>query len=128
MGARKITKEEKMADIAEAKKCFEEAHALMEKGKRLIKKNMRGVEVTAVSTDGGRYYLPKGEADIIEVHLYSGILKLEKLFEEKCSCPVEGYDSVALAFDRICRERGEAERIYVAGSLYLVGEIKELLL
>ena len=69
---------------------------------------------------------------IVIAHMSTGrateLERLQKLFEEKCSCPVEGYDSVALAFDRICRERGEAERIYVAGSLYLVGEIKELLL
>lgn len=106
MGTRKITKEEKMADIAEAKKCFEEAHALMEKGKKLIKKNMRGVEITDVNTDGGRHYLPKGEADMIEVHLYSGILKLEKLFGEKARpsvdwCGTKDYSKKVLIVDGI---------------------------
>lgn len=81
---KKVTKEEKLQDIAEAKKCFEEAHALMEKGKRLITRNItKDVKITAVNTDGGRCYLPREEADMIEVHLYSGILKLEKLLGEK---------------------------------------------
>ena len=80
----KITKEEKIADIQEAKKCFEEATKLIEKGQRLIKKNMRGVEVCT-----GKGYPPLGISDyegyrgMIEVHLFSGFTKLEKLLEMK---------------------------------------------
>ena len=80
----KITKEEKMADIQEARKCFEEATKLIEKGEKLIKKNMRSVEVCM-----GRGYPPLGASDyegyrgMVEVHLFSGITKLEKLLEMK---------------------------------------------
>lgn len=80
----KITKEEKMADIQEAKKCFEEATKLIEKGEKLIKKNMRGVEICA-----GKGYPPLGLSDyegycgLIEVHLFSGITKLERLLDVK---------------------------------------------
>ena len=35
------------------------------------------------------------------------------------------FDHANEAFDRLVDERGDKERIYVAGSLYLVGEIKE---
>ena len=80
----KITKEEKMTDIQEARRCFEEATKLIEKGENLIKKNMRSVEICT-----GRGYPPLGISDyegyrgMIEVHLFSGISKLEKLLEVK---------------------------------------------
>ncbi len=39
----------------------------------------------------------------------------------------EGYESVAAAVEGLLRDRGAGERIYAAGSLYLVGEIKEFI-
>ncbi len=54
--------------------------------------------------------------------------RLEKMFSEYNDCAVEVHTSVASAFEKMVKERREDERIYVAGSLYLVGEIKELLL
>lgn len=38
------------------------------------------------------------------------------------------YDDVATAFDKLLESRRDKERIYIAGSLYLAGEIKELLI
>ncbi len=69
---------------------------------------------------------------IVIAHMTTGrateLERLQKLFAENCNCPVEGYESVASAFEQTYEKRSETERIYVAGSLYLVGEIKELLL
>lgn len=53
--------------------------------------------------------------------------ELEELFSNYPQCTFEGYDNVAFAFEEMIREQNVGERIYVAGSLYLVGEIKELL-
>jgi dihydrofolate synthase/folylpolyglutamate synthase len=52
---------------------------------------------------------------------------LKALFEKYPGCRYEAYDDVASAFCGLMRDRGEGERVYAAGSLYLVGEIKELL-
>ena len=35
------------------------------------------------------------------------------------------YESVKEAFDAVRRDKKEEERVYIVGSLYLVGEIKE---
>ena len=51
---------------------------------------------------------------------------LEALFANYPDCAFEGYENVAFAFEKMIREQRDGERIYVAGSLYLVGEIKEL--
>ena len=53
--------------------------------------------------------------------------KLEALFAKYPSCKYELYNNVTAAFHELLHSRKEGERIYVAGSLYLVGEIKELL-
>jgi len=53
--------------------------------------------------------------------------QLESLFEQYSGCEVEEYENVASAFHGLLESRQEGERIYAAGSLYLVGEIKELL-
>lgn len=60
---------------------------------------------------------------------------LKNLFEDKMrerfgsdhECVFCVYDNVAFAFEEMVQARKSTERIYVAGSLYLVGEIKELL-
>lgn len=78
MAKAKITKEEKLAQIAEARELYIEAQALIDKADKLIAKGMRDVKVC-----GGLDYAEKTYPEIykgmIEVHLYSGILKLEKL-------------------------------------------------
>ncbi|MBQ4537093.1 MAG: bifunctional folylpolyglutamate synthase/dihydrofolate synthase [Lachnospiraceae bacterium] len=52
---------------------------------------------------------------------------LKTLFLKYPSCEYEVYTSVSEAFSVLLSEKEEKERIYVAGSLYLVGEIKEFL-
>ena len=53
--------------------------------------------------------------------------ELAALFGGYPDCAWESCEDVGAAFRRLCQDRGEQERVYVAGSLYLVGEIKELL-
>ncbi len=52
--------------------------------------------------------------------------ELEALFGNCPGCVCQVYESVALAVRELLRRQGSGERIYAAGSLYLVGEIKEL--
>lgn len=49
------------------------------------------------------------------------------LFAEYSDCRLESYENVASALEKLLQNRGAGERIYAAGSLYLVGEIKELI-
>lgn len=53
--------------------------------------------------------------------------ELAALFGGYPDCAWEACEDVGTAFRRLCQNREEQERVYVAGSLYLVGEIKELL-
>lgn len=53
--------------------------------------------------------------------------KLEQLFAGYPHCRYKLYDNVTAAFQELLHGRNEEERIYAAGSLYLAGEIKELL-
>ena len=53
--------------------------------------------------------------------------ELKSVFEKYPDCEIELYDNVASAFRGLLQDRKDQERIYAAGSLYLVGEIKELL-
>ena len=53
--------------------------------------------------------------------------RLERIFREYPQCEYAVYDTVTAAFHALLQSRRREERIYVAGSLYLVGEIKELL-
>ncbi len=52
---------------------------------------------------------------------------LAELFGGYQGCVCEACEDVEAAFRGMCESRRDGERIYVAGSLYLVGEIKELL-
>ena len=55
---------------------------------------------------------------------------LEEMYQNlpKSFCEeVRTYDTVREAFDRIRNEKQRDERVYIVGSLYLVGEIKEYL-
>ena len=53
--------------------------------------------------------------------------RLERIFREYPQCEYSVYDTVTAAFHALLQSRRREERIYVTGSLYLVGEIKELL-
>lgn len=53
--------------------------------------------------------------------------ELGSLFGEYPNCVCKIYKDVESAFLTVMREREREERVYVVGSLYLVGEIKELL-
>jgi dihydrofolate synthase/folylpolyglutamate synthase len=53
--------------------------------------------------------------------------RLHRLFAAYPNCEFQLYENVQAAFRGLLHSRKESERIYVAGSLYLVGEIKELL-
>ena len=52
---------------------------------------------------------------------------LDGLFARYPGCRYELYDNVSTAFCELLHSRKQDERIYIAGSLYLAGEIKELL-
>lgn len=53
--------------------------------------------------------------------------ELAELFQENAGCSCVLYDSVETAFYEVLDTRTKEERVYIAGSLYLVGEIKELI-
>ena len=53
--------------------------------------------------------------------------RLEAVFDKYPECGYSVYDNVAAALLKLLRSRNTDERIYIAGSLYLAGEIKELL-
>lgn len=91
MSTYKITKEEKLAQIEEARKCFDEASALIEKGKALIKKSMRGVELCDLSNNCRPLTSPDPEQyrGMVEVHLYSGMSKMEKLLGIKAKPEID---------------------------------------
>ena len=78
MAKTKITKEEKLAQIAEARKLYIEAQALVDRANKLITNGMRGVEICGGDEYKEQTY-PEAYKGTIKVHLYSGILKLEKL-------------------------------------------------
>ncbi len=52
---------------------------------------------------------------------------LKASFAECDICEPEAFDTVENALSVLLRERRAGERIYIAGSLYLAGEVKELL-
>lgn len=53
--------------------------------------------------------------------------RLEEIFDRYPGCRYTVYNNVTAALRELLHSRIEGERIYIAGSLYLVGEIKELL-
>lgn len=81
MATKKITKEEKLAQIEEARKCYEEAQKLIKQGDELIKKYMRGVVICGHDEFEPLEYKPY--KDMISVHLFTGIGRFEKLFGVK---------------------------------------------
>ena len=77
MSKRVVSKEEKMRDIAEARELYIEAGKLIAKANKLIKKNVRDVEVIGASSTCE--YRPLEKKDVVSkeyvglvpVHLYS---------------------------------------------------------
>ncbi len=68
---------------------------------------------------------------IAVVHMQTGraasLADLKECFEKHVSYECEMYENAACAFRRLLDRRMPQERLYIAGSLYLVGEIKEFL-
>lgn len=68
---------------------------------------------------------------VLIAHMQSGrgleLENLRKLFERYPDCEYCFYENVTAAFRELLRNRMPEERAYIAGSLYLAGEIKELL-
>jgi folylpolyglutamate synthase/dihydropteroate synthase len=54
------------------------------------------------------------------------ILKSYFIQDSELKCSV--YDGVKEALTALLKEKKDGQRIYIAGSLYLAGEIKELLI
>ena len=111
--ARKITKEEKLNDIAEARKLYEEAGKLIAKANRLIQKNVRDLQITGFHMSDFKPLtridvVSKEYVGLIPVHLYSGITRLEK---------VVGINSKAKLDYMERREKGERVLI-VEGILF----------
>lgn len=68
---------------------------------------------------------------VLIAHMQTGravaLDKLRELFEKYSGCEYCFYENVTTAFRELLRSRMPGERAYIAGSLYLAGEIKELL-
>lgn len=64
-------------------------------------------------------------------HMHTGraasLELLQSLFGQYPECSVTYFDNVPAAFRELLHSRMTDERVYIAGSLYLAGEIKELL-
>lgn len=64
-------------------------------------------------------------------HMHNGraaaVEQLREIFAQYPSCKCDLYTKVDTALHSLLEERKDKERIYIAGSLYLVGEIKESL-
>lgn len=55
------------------------------------------------------------------------VQELLALLSQEISCPVKGFETVREAWEALLDEKGREDILLCAGSLYLVGEIKELL-
>lgn len=68
---------------------------------------------------------------VLIAHMQTGraveLEKLRELFDRYSGCGYDFYENVTTAFQELLRSRMPGERAYIAGSLYLAGEIKELL-
>ena len=99
----KITKEEKLAQIAEARELYAEAQELIDKANALITKGMRGVRLC----EGKDYHemeYPPVYKGMIEVHVFEGILKLAKLLEIKAEPMIDMLGGVSKDRKAFCVE------------------------
>lgn len=68
---------------------------------------------------------------VLIAHMQTGravaLDELRELFEKYPGCEYRFYENVTTAFQELLQSRMPGERAYIAGSLYLAGEIKELL-
>ena len=53
--------------------------------------------------------------------------ELARCFQEKGNCPAFGFEDAKEAFSFILSEKGEGDLVFCAGSLYLIGELKEII-
>lgn len=69
--------------------------------------------------------------EIAIAHMHTGraasLDSIKQLFDRYPFCKYNLYTKVDTALEALLRDKQEEERIYIAGSLYLVGEIKESL-
>lgn len=69
--------------------------------------------------------------EIAIAHMHTGraasLDSIRELFDRYPFCKYSLYTEVDTALEELVRDKREEERIYIAGSLYLVGEIKESL-
>lgn len=69
--------------------------------------------------------------EIAIAHMHTGraasLDSIKQLFDKYPFCKYSLYTKVDTALEALVRDKQEEERIYIAGSLYLVGEIKESL-
>lgn len=103
MAQNKITKEEKLAQIAEARKLYAEAQVLINKANRLIEKGVRGVVVCGGDSYEEQKY-PAQYKGMIEIHLFKGILKLEKLLGIKATPRVNACGDIHKDEKALCVE------------------------
>lgn len=52
---------------------------------------------------------------------------LEELFGQYTGVTVRAYDTLEEAFAGLVSHRADKDRVYIAGSLYLAGEVKALI-
>lgn len=55
------------------------------------------------------------------------ISQIQGMFEQYTDCPVSYYEDIELALHNVLAHKGSGDRIYIAGSLYLVGSVREIL-
>ena len=55
------------------------------------------------------------------------IPQIRGMFEQYTECPVLYYEDIETALDNILAHKRSGNRIYIAGSLYLVGSVREIL-
>ena len=53
--------------------------------------------------------------------------ELGRCVQEKGNCPAFGFEDAKEAFSFILSEKGEGDLVFCAGSLYLIGELKEII-
>lgn len=67
---------------------------------------------------------------IVITHMHTGraleMSRLKEVFDRYPDCCYSEYDNVTAALRELLRSRKPGGRVYIAGSLYLAGEIKEL--
>lgn len=80
----KTTKEQKLAELEEARALMDEANKNIQQAVKLIKKNVRGLDFCGTDQYAALDALKVSSRDywgLVEIHLYSGIKNLAKVLE-----------------------------------------------